>query len=127
MDTNLTIKTAIKQASKSRVFVALWIVLLIEAIILIVFTFMFAKIGQPGVPYRYDGFSNEGIFRDNGSYLLNFLLFAIVVPVLNSVISLKMYAIKGRNLGLATLWISIVIMIVAIIVAAALFGLGNML
>lgn len=127
MDKKLTIIEAAKQATSSRVFVLLWVVLAIEAISLIALTLMYAKIGQPGVPYRYDGFSAEGIFRDNGGYLLNFLLFAAAVPILNSLISLKMYVIKGRNIGLAVLWLSVTIMTVAIVFVAALFGLGNML
>lgn len=127
MNKNITIKVAAKQALKSRVFVILWVALLIEAIILIAVTLLFAKIGQPGVPFRYDGFSTEGIFRDNGGYLLNFLAFAVVVPVLNTLLSLKMYAVKGRNIGLAVLWLSIVIMTIAIVFVSALFGLGNML
>lgn len=127
MNKNLTIKAAAKQAVRSRVFIILWVALLIEAIALIILTLVLAKTGQPGVPYRYDGFAAEGIFRDNGSYLLNFLVFAIAVPVLNSLVSLKMYAIKGRNLGLAILWLSVVIMAIAIVFSVALFGLGNML
>jgi len=127
MDKKMTISTAAKHAVKSRVFMALWVVLVLEAIALVVLTFALAKIGQPGVPYRYDGFSTAGIFRDNGSYLLNFALFAAVIPVVNSLVSLKLYAVKGRSIGLAVLWVSVVIMAVAIVFAAALFGLGNVL
>ena len=127
MNKSLTIKLAAKQAVKSRVFLILWAVLVIEMIIIIALTLAYAKIGQPGVPYRYDGFSTEGIFRDNGGYLLNFLAFGIAVPVINSLVSLKVYMIKGRNMSLAVLWLTIVVMVVAIVFMLALFGLGNML
>jgi hypothetical protein len=127
MSKKMTISAAAKHALGSRVFLVLWALLVVEAVALIILTFALAKIGQPGVPYRYDGFSMAEIFRDNGSYLLNFVVFAVVVPVVNSLVSLKLYAIKGRNIGLAVLWLSVVVMAVAIVFAAALFGLGNVL
>lgn len=127
MKKNLTIKQAAQQAVKSRVFVMLWILLFIEVVLAIVLTIVFAKTGQPGVPYRYDGYSVERIFRDNGSYLINLPLFAFVTSAINCLLSLKVYAIKGRNMGLAVLWASVIVMFIAIIFSAALFGLGNML
>lgn len=127
MSEKLSIKSAFKQAVRSRVFLALWIVIILQAVLLIVLTLSLGKVGQPGVPYRYDGFSETGIFRDNGSYLLNFVLFAIVVPILNSVVSLKMYLVRGRSVALGILWLTIVIMLVATIFTVALLNLGNVL
>jgi hypothetical protein len=96
-------------------------------ILLILLTLSLGKIGQPGVPYRYDGFSATGIFRDNGSYLLNFTLFALAIPILNSLVSLKMYAVRGRSVGLGVLWLTVVIMLVATVFVVALLNLGNVL
>jgi len=127
MNEKNTLKNAFQQAMKSRVFLALWIFIILQAIILIVLTLWLGKIGQPGVPYRFDGFSGTGIFRDNGSYLLNFVLFAVVVPILNSILSLKMYSVRGRNVGLGILWLTVVVMLVATVFVGALLVLGNVL
>ena len=121
------LKTAFQQALGSRVFLALWAFIILQSIALIILVLSFGKIGQPGVPYRYDGFSSTGIFRDNGSYLLNLVLFAVAVPVLNSLISLKLYAVRGRNVGLGILWLTVIIMLIATVFVVALLNLGNVL
>lgn len=123
----MSIKQAFLHAASSRVFLTLWVIILLQIIATLVLVFSFGKIGQPGVPYRFDGFSATGIFRDNGSYLLNFALFAVVVPILNIFISLKMYAVKGRSIGIAMLWLTIVLMMIAIVFLVALLNIGNVL
>ncbi|MDR1196730.1 MAG: hypothetical protein LBL08_00415 [Candidatus Nomurabacteria bacterium] len=127
MDKTMSIKQAFLHAASSRVFLTLWVIILLQIIATLVLVFSFGKIGQPGVPYRFDGFSATGIFRDNGSYLLNFALFAVVVPILNIFISLKMYAVKGRSIGIAMLWLTIVLMMIAIVFLVALLNIGNVL
>ena len=127
MNGKISLKAAFSQAVRSRVFLALWIFIILQAVVLILLTLGFGKIGQPGVPYRFDGFSITGIFRDNGSYMLNFILFAVAVPVLNSILSLKMFAVRGRNVGLAILWLTVIVMLIATVFVAALLNLGNVL
>jgi hypothetical protein len=127
MNGKISFKAAFQHAVRSRVFLALWILIILQAVALVILTLSLGKIGQPGVPYRFDGFSATGIFRDNGSYLLNFVLFAIAVPILNSFVSLKMYAVRGRNVGLGILWLTVVVMLIATVFVAALLNLGNVL
>jgi hypothetical protein len=127
MSKNNSLKVAFQEALRSRVFLVLWVIILLQTVALVILTLSLGKIGQPGVPYRYDGFSATGIFRDNGSYLLNFALFAVVVPILNSLISLKMYVVRGRNVGLGILWMTVIVMLVATVFVVALLNLGNVL
>jgi hypothetical protein len=127
MNGKVSLKSAFTQAIRSRVFLVLWIIIIVQAVFLVLLTLSLGKIGQPGVPYRYDGFSATGIFRDNGSYLLNFIFFAVAVPILNSFVSLKMYAVRGRSVGLGILWLTVVIMLAATIFVVALLNLGNVL
>jgi hypothetical protein len=127
MNGKINLKSAFQQAIRSRVFLVLWGVILIQAVVLIVLTLSLGRIGQPGVPYRYDGFSATGIFRDNGSYLLNFIFFAVAIPIVNSLVSLKMYAVRGRSVGLGILWLTVVVMLIATIFVAALLNIGNVL
>ncbi|MDR3125717.1 MAG: hypothetical protein LBU20_01420 [Candidatus Nomurabacteria bacterium] len=127
MNGRISLKTAFVQAIRSRVFLALWIFIVVQTVVLIFLTLSLGKIGQPGVPYRYDGFSATGIFRDNGLYLLNFAFFAVAIPILNSLASLKMYAVRGRSVSLGILWLTVIIMLAATIFVAALLNLGNVL
>jgi hypothetical protein len=55
------------------------------------------------------------------------LFFAVAIPVLNSLVSLKMYAVRGRSVGLGILWLTVVIMLVAAVFVVALLNLGNVL
>jgi hypothetical protein len=127
MNKAITLKEAFRQAVSSRVFVSLWVIIALQIVLTLILLFSMGKIGQPGVPYRHDGFSDTSIYRDNGSYLLNFAFFTFFVPILNVVVSLKMYAVKGRNVGLAVLWLTIVVLSVAIVFLTALLNIGNVL
>ena len=119
------LKSTIKEVASSRVFIVLWIILAIQALIMLISVIAMGHIGSPGIPTRYDGLSNTGIFLANGSYLLNLGAFAVLIPVLNIIISLKIYAVRGRQLALLLLWMTVVIMLIATVFTLALLGLGN--
>ena len=125
MSKTLSLKESFKAAVHSRVFISLWIVIVLQALLLVGLVMSMGRIGAPGTPVRFDGFSTTGIFLDNGSYLLNLVAFAIIVPVINTFISLKVYSFRGRQMALTVLWITIVLMIVATIFAMALLNIGN--
>ncbi|GHU08244.1 hypothetical protein FACS189431_4160 [Alphaproteobacteria bacterium] len=126
----ITLKEAYKEALHSRVFIALWLVIVLQVVIFLVMLFTIGRIEAPNAPIRCDGFQathcvDGGIVVANGSYLVNFAILAIIVPIINVFTSLKLYAYKGRQIGLAVLWLTIVIFIIATVFVAALLGIGN--
>jgi len=126
-ESKFSIKDTFLEAIRSRVFLALFIIIIIEAVVFIIFVLSMGKIGVPQVPIRFDGFSFTEIFRENGSYLINFAVFAAVVAATNILVSLKVYRTKGRNIALGVLWLTVAIFIILTIILLALLGTGSIL
>ena len=120
-----TLKKSLKAAASSRVFIVLWILILLQVLGMVAFVFIIGRIGEPGTPIRFDGFSSTGIFLNNGVYLINFVVWAAIVAVLNIFISLKVYGYKGRQIALAVLWLTIVLLAIATVFVVALLNTGN--
>ena len=123
----ITLRDAFKEAVKSRVFMTLTIIVLVQLVVFLILLFTMGKIGSVQVPVRYDGFSYTELFRDNGSYLLNFAFFGVVVFIANILVALKMYSKKGRLATLAILWLTIAIFLIATILLISLLGVGSVL
>ncbi|MCL2174100.1 hypothetical protein FWH58_02280 [Candidatus Saccharibacteria bacterium] len=114
-------KNLFLEAIKSRVFVALWMLMLIEVIALIILIAINIHPRQLQIPVHFDAFSVEQYFRDQWFYLFNFIAFGIAMFFLNSWVSLKILDIKGRHLALSFLCATVtVLFIVTILIAAIL-------
>jgi len=80
---------------------------------------------QLQIPIRFDAFSIEKYFRDQWFYLFNFIIFGVMVFFLNGLISLKILDIKGRQLALSFLWVTIVILFIATVLMAAILKIAG--
>ena len=126
-DSKFSLKTTFNEAIHSRVFLALFVIIIIQAIAFAILVFSMGKIGVPQVPIRFDGFSFTELFRENGSYLINFAVFGVVVAVMNILVSLKLYHTKGRAMALGVLWLTVAIFVILTVILLALLGLGSVL
>ena len=126
-DDKFSLKTTFGEAIHSRVFLVLFIVIILQAIAFAALVLSLGKIGVPQVPIRFDGFSFTELFRENGSYLINFAVFGAVVAITNILVSLKLYHAKGRMVAIGVLWLTIVIFIILTIILLALLRIGSVL
>jgi hypothetical protein len=110
----MPVKELFHQAIRSRAFVALWVVILLQAIILIAIVAFGANphSSLSEVYVRFSSFAPAQYFRDNWMYLLNFILLGVVTAGLAGLISLKLLDIKGRSLSLLFLALMIVVLVV---------------
>lgn len=125
MSKTLTLRESFNRAARSRVFVVLWVIIALLAIVVSALTIIMGHIGQPGTPVRYDGFSSTGISLDNGLYLVVFAIWAILIAVLNIFISLKVYGLRGRQMALMVLWFTVALLLIATVFIIALLGAGS--
>ncbi|MDR2524440.1 MAG: hypothetical protein LBC95_02785 [Candidatus Nomurabacteria bacterium] len=122
------IKSALRETAKSRVFVTLWVVIILQALLLLILVLTIGRIGEPGVPVRHNGFECATcVNSENGSYLLNFVFLAAIIPVVNILVSLKLYTVRGRNIALVVLWLTMAVFAVATVFTLALLNRGNIL
>lgn len=103
------IKEAVADAIKSRFFVVLSIVCLLEMLVMIVIALMHARAGLT-IKTHCEIIGKAAINCTSSDapwyYIFNFAVFPAVVFVANLLVSLKLLAVKGRQLALCWLWLT---------------------
>lgn len=121
----MSIKPLLLEAIKSRIFVALWVVILLQTIALVILVAVNVHPSQLQVPVRFDTFSTTQYFRDQWFYLFNFIGFGVVMLSVNGLISLKILEVKGRHLALSFLWLTAAMLLIAIVLIAAVLRVAG--
>lgn len=103
------IKGAVADAIKSRFFVVLSIVCLLEMLVMIVIALTHARAGLT-IKTHCEIIGKAAINCTSSDapwyYIFNFAVFPAVVFVANLLVSLKLLAVKGRQLALCWLWLT---------------------
>ena len=103
------IKEAVADAIKSRFFVVLSIVCLLEMLVMIVIALTHARAGLT-IKTHCEIIGKAAIDCTSSDapwyYIFNFAVFPAVVFVANLLVSLKLLAVKGRQLALCWLWLT---------------------
>ena len=103
------IKEAVADAIKSRFFVVLSIVCLLEMLVMIIIALTHARAGLT-IKTHCEIIGKEAINCTSSDapwyYIFNFAVFPAVVFVANLLVSLKLLAVKGRQLALCWLWLT---------------------
>lgn len=103
------IKEAVADAIKSRFFVVLSIVCLMEMLVMIIIALTHARAGLT-IKTHCEIIGKAAINCTSSDapwyYIFNFAVFPAVVFVANLLVSLKLLAVKGRQLALCWLWLT---------------------
>ena len=103
------IKEAVADAIKSRFFVVLSIVCLLEMMVMIIIALTHARAGLT-IKTHCEIIGKAAINCTSSDapwyYIFNFAVFPAVVFVANLLVSLKLLAVKGRQLALCWLWLT---------------------
>lgn len=103
------IKEAVADAIKSRFFVVLSIVCLLEMLVMIIIALTHARAGLT-IKTHCEIIGKAAINCTSSDapwyYIFNFAVFPAVAFVANLLVSLKLLAVKGRQLALCWLWLT---------------------
>ena len=103
------IKEAVADAIRSRFFVVLSIVCLLEMLVMIIIALTHARAGLT-IKTHCEIIGKAAINCTSSDapwyYIFNFAVFPPVVFVANLLVSLKLLAVKGRQLALCWLWLT---------------------
>ncbi len=103
------IKEAVADAIKSRFFVVLSTVCLLEMLVMIIIALTHARAGLT-IKTHCEIIGKAAINCTSSDapwyYIFNFAVFPAVVFVANLLVSLKLLAVKGRQLALCWLWLT---------------------
>jgi len=109
--------------SRDRLAITLLGVLALSVIALLLTTLFNVRSSDVQVPIRYTGYGFTNLYRDKWYTLWSFALFAVLVFVVNGFVAVKLHS-QRRGVALGILSISILITILALIVADAIFRLA---
>jgi hypothetical protein len=121
----ISVKLPIREALRSRMFVTLWIVMLVQVIILVLIIALMAKSSTLQEPVHMSQFSPTFFYRDQWTYLWNFAGFGGLMLLANGLISVKILELKGRSMALAFLSISIAVLAIATTLTVAIMRVAG--
>ena len=125
----MKVKPLFLEALKSRMFVSLWIVALIQMIVFVAITIVNLHVGGATIRIHCDLGGGVPDCTSHGDspwyYTLNFGLFAIVSFVFTIAISLKLLQAKGRSLALAWLWLMVAVSLIVMVLLAAIMHIAE--
>ena len=117
----MNFKHTLTQALSDRAFFFVWLLMTLLVVVIIVLGATYIRPSDLQLPVRYSSFGITNFYRDKWYYLINFILFGLLVLVMHTGISLRLLAAKGRSFALAFLWMTVAMLLIASVTIYALF------
>ena len=118
-----TIREAAKDAVKSRFFVGLTLLCFVEMLIVAIIAISQVRTGLT-VKTHCEVAGRAVIDCTSADapwyYIFNFVALPVVVFIANTLVSLKLLAIKGRQLALCWLWLTLLVGLVVAVLGSAM-------
>lgn len=121
----MTFKQSFKEVSTDRSFVIVGLVGLLLVASTIVLGLVNIRPSDFQLPSHYSAYGVTNIYRDKWFYALNFIVFTVVVLIINSLISLKLFSAKGRRTALVCMWLTILLLLISVVTVAAILQLNS--
>jgi hypothetical protein len=109
--------TSAQTILKDRLLSGLLAAFLLMCLVVILYLAFTIHQSELQVVVHYTSFGTTNFYRDKWYYLLSFVVFVLVMAIVHSVIAFKLLEKKGRDLAIAFVWLSLLM----IFVATALF------
>ncbi len=103
----------LKQLSKERRLIIALIVLLVAALSVMIYVGVNIHQNELKIVTHYTAFGSTNFYRDKWYYLITFVVFALVVAVVHSMITLRLLLVKGSEIALGFVWLSVAMIFVA--------------
>lgn len=111
---------------RDRSFWAAWTVIGLVLVIIIAIGAVYIRPSDLQVPVRYSGFGISHFYRDKWFYQITFIVFALVVAVFHTLISAKLFQVKGRQFALGFLWLTGVILLIGTVFILAILRIASL-
>lgn len=114
-------KVALKQIFSDRGFLVAWVVTLLVFMAIAVLCIVEIRPSDLQVPIRYTAFGITNIYRAQWYAELSFAGFAVLVTALHTLIAIRLYGLKDREIARSFMWLTAVILAVAFFIFLAIF------
>lgn len=120
----MNIKTVLQEVTEDRVLIAscfVFALICIAAVLLLVFRIHPSELNTQ---IRYSAFGVAHIYSNAWYYLLPTVLFGLFILPLHIVIAIKLHIGKRKYMARLFMWLSIVVVTMAIFIGSAILGLA---
>lgn len=122
-----TIIEYIKPVIRDSHALALMIAIVILTLILVIVAMINIHPTELQIVTHYSGFGVTNFYRDKWYYLINFIVFGVLLAVSHIAIGCKLYTEKSRSMSIGFLWLSVAVVLLTIFVMAALMNVANLI
>lgn len=119
-------RTTFQSSIKDRAYLTPLILGGLLIIILLIMGASHIRISELQVPVRYSSFGITNFYREQWFYQLAFIAFGLAVYVLHTLVGLKMYEKKGHSFAVAFQWLTVAILLIAVVTIAAIFQVAEL-
>jgi len=106
--------TSVQTILKDRFLSGLLAAFLLVCVIVIIYLALTIHQSELQVVVHYTSFGTTNFYRDKWYYLLSFIVFIVVMATVHSVIAFKLFEKKSRDLAIAFVWLSLLMIFVAV-------------
>lgn len=119
-----TIINSIKPLLSDRFMIVLTIVFILLTLFYCVYVGVSLRPSDLQVAVHYTAFGETTFYREKWFYLINFIVFGLLIAVTHTILTVKLYAQGRRQIALLFLWLSLLLMTVVFLVTRAILGIA---
>lgn len=119
-----SIINSIKPILNDRLMVVSTILFVLVALAYCIFIAASLQPSDLQVAVHYTAFGETNFYRERWFYLMNFVAFGLVVGVVHTILSIKLYLQGRRPIALFFLWFSVFLILVALLLSRAVLNVA---
>jgi len=119
-----TIINSIKPLLSDRFMIVLTIVFILLTLFYCVYVGVSLKPSDLQVAVHYTAFGETNFYREKWFYLINFIVFGLLIAVTHTILTVKLYSQGRRQIALLFLWLSLLLMTVVFLLTRAILGIA---
>lgn len=119
-----TIINSIKPLLSDRFMVVLTVVFILLTLFYCVYVGVSLRPSDLQVAVHYTAFGETNFYREKWFYLINFIVFGLLIVVTHTILTVKLYSQGRRQIALLFLWLSLLLMTVVFLLTRAILGIA---
>lgn len=104
---------SLKLLSKERRIITALVVFVIVTLAFMIYVGANIHPSELKIVTHYSAFGTTNFYRDTWFYLLTFVIFGLTILVVHTLITLRLLVLKGNELALSFVWVSVVMIFIA--------------
>lgn len=118
-------RTIFQRSLKDRSYVTPLVIGGLLLFILLILGASSIRISELQVPVRYTSFGITNFYREQWYYQFAFMAFGLIIYAMHALIGLKLLEKKGKNFAVAFQWLTVVVLLIAVVTIGAIFQVAD--